>query len=733
MSDLNGLYLPPSIRRRIGLAPGTMGGMWIRFGAPDPLDEPGGYRYEISEPDRKVLEQAVKDARSKDANRKAGALGAIKNALRTKVAHALAGIGGSAILNMLGLGVYTEFTGTNAPTIKGQRSRSGGTFADVRHCDIVTVITQASFERANGSYQVTIKAVNRVKEFARGNADTRTGPYYYYGRSGNIGLQGKLNAITLAFDEERLTEAEWNGGPTGYGPAAGATPPEGNPGKYTQTYEGLFTGNILDGESVCFFTADHLDGVRQTEKVFGQCPLPNSHTETFDPLGELEDAAPNGDLDPALSDFTPEELQSVIDDVKASPWNQAYGGSPEQDPGDFPLPDPGITPPTPEGEIPLPPPIDPLDPAAPDPQDSQLPPEELPNSQIPDGELPPIPQPEEFPGASDVVPDPDFPSDELPGDELPDFPLTSPMDDFEITGGQAPTGEFTTPLPDDFFSPDTGRPNKPYLPGGDFRAGTDTAPIFDGRIDEVELNDPPGTGTFRGSAPPYTDETFTKNRCYKNRLITDIVKELATQDLGMNAATTLVSGGCQKRFTGCFAKGTSKFDAMWKLADRCGYGVYPDPGGGGEIGPTTPLNVHHGPYHEDRDLFVFSPVYDNFDLYGAVEVYRPHFPDLPGFSVVAPVDGTVYGVSADKVLRIEAERGMTQLDAIDLAAYKARELARRTLRIEAAVPYNRSIKGRHQAVIQRPSRRFRENYMITEYRHELKSDGWVTIFQGVKV
>ena len=196
----------------------------------------------------------------------------------------------------------------------------------------------------------------------------------------------------------------------------------------------------------------------------------------------------------------------------------------------------------------------------------------------------------------------------------------------------------------------------------------------------------------------------------------------------MDPATLVTEPGCTARFTGCFEKGSSKFDAMWAMLDLCGYGIFPDPEDP-VIGPLEPIRVHHGPYHEDRNVFVFERSYDDLDMPSHVEYFRPNTPDLRGFSVVVPVESP-YAVPFDKWDSNLAPPSMTEAEALTAATLKARGLAARGNTVNVAVPLRLEIKQRHQMEVRRPSLGLSFNYMVLSLSHDYEDDGDLTVVEA---
>lgn len=701
------LHVPSSVRREIGLPPGLI---TVRFAAPDPLDSPGGYRYEIPPEDRKILEQAISDSKSPDKIRQFAAREGLLSGLRVggSTLGAIMAFGAEQIMNLLGFGVITtlgEASGDKKFTVDNSFGPQPG---------IDILVTGLKWNVNDNAPTFSITLARQVRNWRKtkssaGNITWHAGEGAEFVRlktprgstTSNANEVGDLVPMFIQITDE---DEGWNGEDT-------------EPSIPIHSITGKGIVNSFDPSSCYRFEAEGKDSSGNTGPHSLSGCLPTDPGAAFDDssLPDLEGMEPIGALDPALSDLTPAEMQDLLNGLKDSPWGQDYAGLPESDPGDVRLPDPGDMPTPGPGEIPQPNPIEPG---------------------IGDGGLP---------DPDGLSPDIGTPLDNLKLDrdmglgDLARFDMPLPDDAFGPDG----LGAEPPPLPGDNFDPNEfpqggfpnkGFPKKGFRPGDALKIGIGPDGGFGGKIGKFEPIDP-GLGDFTGTAPPFADENFTKPRCYPSKKnpdnrITSIVRDLAVE-LGLNPDTTFVEPGCDKRFTGCFNKGSSKFDAMWDLADRCGYGVFPDPGdGGGTIAPVTPLRVHHGPYHEDRDLFVFDPVYDDFEVFSHVEVTRPAYRNRPGYSVVLPVN-SIYSVPDDKWETRVVGPSVTEADGLDMAARRVRELRRRPMRIEVAVPYNRHMQPRHQAIVSRPTKRFRQNYMITGVRHDLSTEGWLTVWTGV--
>lgn len=215
--------------------------------------------------------------------------------------------------------------------------------------------------------------------------------------------------------------------------------------------------------------------------------------------------------------------------------------------------------------------------------------------------------------------------------------------------------------------------------------------------------------------PPFADENFSKPWCRNNILVVDAVKELA-EELGMSGADWAVDEDCKERWTGCFAKGSSKFDAMWALSDMCGYGLFPP---GEEIGPMKPLPVFHGPYHEARDFWGYTTQKDSMDIPSHVEVFKPNVNGRGGFSIVLPVRTPYVPADAEKWYSEKVGPGVTRTMAENIALKKKAYFQIRAVAHNVVVPYLEAAQQRHQITLQRPSQGYTERAMIVSYEHEV--------------
>lgn len=640
--------------------------MTVRFGQDSPLDQPGGYRYEVSEADRKIFEQAVRDSRSPDAARQAAAREGLLSGLKAGggIWNDAVVWGVEKVLNFLGFGVMAtmdqsggvvvEFDGYQVASLNWDEPRYGSTVG-VRSAT-ATPSSGYLFARINASI------------VARWSYDFRYGYEHRWQTIPAVFGIGRFRESDGQFDADmgkvgspRQT-ADGTTFQTSYtvNDSTGRPPdPDYDSDVYYEPFAQMANGYYyrMMGETTHRDEAQNV--IKYERKFFGPEMRIGDAPGDFDGAPELEDMEelPN-ELDPANSDLTPTDMQNLINELKdpAGPYAD-YIGNPEDDPGDVRIPG------------------------------------EPPQEDFPPGEEPPL--------------------------------SGSPFDRLRLNDGigKSPQARLNVPWEDplgDRFKP--GEPFRVTPPGG--------GSPFDGKIDRWDPG-APGGGEIIGSLPPYGDERFGKTRCYKNALATDIAKELAGE-LGVSASI-VVSPGCTKRFTGCFKKGSSKWDAMWRMADLCGYGVFPDPDTPG-IAPIEPLDVHHGPYHEHRDLFVFEPVFDSLDIPRWVSYYRPPAIGKPGSGYEVMVEVvTPYSLPDDKIERVLAPPGASQSEAADAAAKKAASYQRKATVVDIAVPLKMGIKTRHQVSIKRPSMGYDGNFMVWELEHDADPEGFVTKIKGVEL
>jgi hypothetical protein len=301
-------------------------------------------------------------------------------------------------------------------------------------------------------------------------------------------------------------------------------------------------------------------------------------------------------------------------------------------------------------------------------------------------------------------------------------------------GSQAPTPEvprvilngpgFRVPRPPGFDPP--GRP------------GDEMCIVIGGRrqCGKIRRMPPPGEDIIV-ERPPFRDERFTKPWCpKKGTLIVNLVMQLA-EELGFDPGESgwIVDTDCKKRWPGgCFARGSSKFDAMWKLADMCGDTFSLDPPHIGRITPLPPNPRTYGPYHEHLDLFVFEATQDDLDIPSHVEVYVPHYPGQRGYSAVIEAN-TPYKLK-DKWLRIRAPKNMSEAAAMDWAAKKARQYEIIASLTDYAIPYEQGqyVQQRTQMKLRIPSEGYDGRFMVWEFSHDIDTeDGAVTKIRGVEL
>lgn len=641
--------VPTWVRTRVGIPL-----MRVEFGASDsPLDEPGGYRYELSQEDRRLIDQVIKDNQSSDELRKKAALEAWSESL-WKVAPALGpqlmygGYAGSLILDFLGKRVLQPFDLNPA---SGAISYSNGDWAMV-----ITQVT-CGVRDVSGSAQVSIKAAATLLNW-------RCLPPQFYASlqkwltrytSAYIALEGKKpNGSYIYSGAQDIIGPDWykegqfyDCPHPGYDGLdwSGANPPQRSNWKRAASLNALVTGVSDQGVQGCIAAGG-------LTKVCTPFVAPGgAWNQDMAGLADLGMPTDLGALsDPGDFALDKAQLEDLIGKLKETPWYDKYPPADEQ--VEAPLPK-------------TPHPRDPDWPCAP----------AIPRE--------PVGRVVRGPGGIRVPRGPGFDPPGAPGDPI-----------CTVIGGKRVCGK-------------------------------------------IRRMPPPG-GEIIGEMPPYRDESFTKPFCpKKGTLLVDIVKTLA-EDLGLKpdaGGSWIIDDACKKRWPGgCFAKGASKFDAMWKVADMCGYGVIPDPTNP-EIGPIKPLPPNprtFGPYHEHRDLFVFEAVADDLDIPSHVEVSRPHYPGSRGYSVVIEVK-TPYALK-DKWLTITVPRGTPEADAMDLAAKKARDFEVLTKLTDYAIPYNEFVAVRHQQKLRIPSEGYDATFMVFTFEHDIDlSEGAVTKVRGVEL
>lgn len=653
--------VPHYVRTRIGMPLPR-----IEFGASDPLDEPGGYRYEISPTDRRVFEQAVADTKAGDYERSRLARDALLGALRasTPLGPILA-LGGEQLFNLLGFGIRAEIIIGPGGSGAWSSEHPSGLLArgDLAMAVMLTSCSWKVYELNGARYaKLNLSTTRSFKSWSRGTIDSTSWQCASYDAANLAVSNGPLNNNDPYLGN---IQAEVRHGES----LLKFTEPKGNEGlPVTKSLFWDHTGLFHDGvkssttplsvsssgmNSMWRLTAHNFyylapDGRIDKSVPFLVKELPTGLGASYDFESDLslEDIGLDpSTFDPFLSDLTPEEMHDLIGNLKETPWYDKYP------PTDQPVVEPS----------PTPHPSNPGWPCAPS----------GPGAEVPGVVVAPpgfrVPRPPGFDGPK-------------PGDEM-----------CVIIGGKKKCGKI----------------RRVPKPGEDMI------------IEE----------------PPYRDERFTKPWCpKKGTLIITLVKQLATE-LGFDPGESgwVVDTDCKKRWPGgCFSKGSSKFDAMWKLADMCGSTFNPDAPHIGTIKPLPPDPRTYGPYHELRDLFVFEAVQDDLDIPSHVEVYVPHFRSRRGYSVVIAVN-TPYGLK-DKWLRIRAPKGMSEADAMDWAAKKAREFEIVSQLTDYAIPYNESVAYRHQMMLRIPSEGYDGRFMVWEFSHEIDiEEGAVTKVRGVEL
>lgn len=635
--------VPTYVRTRVGIPLPR-----IEFGAPSSkLEEPGGYRYEISESDRRVLEQAIRDTQSGDYLREQAAIGVLKVALAAVVPGigGLLGIGAEVILNFLGYGVRTEFTDSSVPSRYGGIS-IGGYQCGGAACDESArmAVTEFSFcPLRDGNDRVSMKGVILPKGYnVRKISAGLWRAYMYTGVAGfQVEYSGNFRTYLLIGGELRR-DYSFDPGCGKLAELPTSDDQSGSAGYTGGAASGRVRWLIRNYDATCSTPADFYYGNWIDWTRDGNC---RDAGDFGDFNTGLWDELPG--FDPGQSDysFSPVEVrEEFIPRLRDSEWWEKYGE---------PF----------EGEHP-----------------------KNPNWPC----LPSGPQP--------------------PGGEVPRVRVGGPG--------------MRVPRPPGFDPP--GKP------------GDEMCVVIGGKrhCGRIRRMPPPGEDIII-EEPPYRDERFTKHWCpKKGRLIVDLVKQLA-EELGFSPGDVgwIVDTDCKKRWPGgCFKKGSSKFKAMWALADMCGDIFDQEPPHIGKIKPLPPDPRTYGPYHEYRDLFVFEAVQDDLDIPSHVEVYVPHFRNRRGYSVVVPVD-TPYNLK-DKWLRIRAPKSMSEADAMDWAAKKARQFEITTNLVDFAIPYEQGqyVKKRTQLKLRIPSEGYDGRFMVWEHSHDIDiEEGAATKVRGVRL
>lgn len=648
------IRVPRRVRERLGIPIPVD----VRFGMddlPDPLDQPGGYRYEIGESDRAVLEKAVADSNSEDSVLAGLALDALRASVSMLPGGQLAvGVGGFVwnILGKLfsGTGKLSEgavvYTGERNPAIFGANSGR-------------VVVRKATYDPATGEARLEATAT-AVTLGVKQNADGSFNAGWISGEAGlAVGSEGSFYPGVVAEGGANTINASG----AGYDSEAAVR----------QTFEAngfmvneiTLTANIGTNRSpsLCGRNIyDPADGTVRTYSGWSCRALPGGDgtLPTYE-IDSLED--PGTVDDPLLSDLPPEQARRIPEELRKTPWFAQHP------------PEPG---PQPAPEQPAPGPPHPSRPDWP-----------CGGGGFPDA-------PGDGPGGG-------FPNPGSPN--APGFPHPGGPTNVQVPGGPGP-GQIDGPPFD--CSDARYYPNAPIevQVGGKTRKGRIAASNCE-------------TGEIVTDFPPFGDEYFSKPWCRRNILVVEAIKQLAAQ-LGMADADWIVDADCKERWTGCFPKGMSKFDAMWKLADMCGYGVFPP---GPEIGPMKPLQIFHGPYHEARDFWGYEAQKDSLDIPSHVEVYRPGI-----FSIVYKVETPYDDPNREKWYSEQVGPGVTRGMANRIALKKKDYFQIRAVAHAVVIPYNDRVQQRHQIRLQRPSLGFTERSMIVSYAHEvdLESDGAVT-------
>jgi alpha-tubulin suppressor-like RCC1 family protein len=431
------------------------------------------------------------------------------------------------------------------------------------------------------------------------------------------------------------------------------------------------------------------------------------------------------------------------------------GNEPEWPPTETPFPGDGFDPERPPFPDPNNPtvPTDPDDPDVPtDPNDPDWP---------DDPPFPPVPPPFPPPPGGDPLP------------PVTDEPWQPPDGQFPTGPNLPPTPDFRVPLPPDI----DGEP--PFLPGDPVfpefpdpvYPGYPEPPNYGGEIGGIDIPDwgfdpcldlgdmdfdfDPCAGSDGGGGggtggpgageglpvpgeivvdvePPYDpDARFDAKWCKIDYPVMDAITELCEM-VGVDPAQVTFEEDCDKTFTKCFDIDSKIFDAIWWLADYCGFEAF-DPGDGGiEITPPTPLDVIWI-HNEFIDLVEFSRNYDSIDVVPGVEVFRMETirrgrVAVPAFTWYEPVD-TVFDVSGKDPLRIQAPDNWTNQQIIDEAVNQAARM-KTGLTVTIGTPLNTQARYRHQILVQKPSKGYYALFMIGKTVHSINaSEGNLSIHE----
>lgn len=280
-------------------------------------------------------------------------------------------------------------------------------------------------------------------------------------------------------------------------------------------------------------------------------------------------------------------------------------------------------------------------------------------------------------------------------------------------GGSAPGGNVGGMPPGGAMPPGGGKP-----PGG--------GPIVGG----------PGSGGVPpGGTPPgggTTSKYFTAEKCYKNTLVTTILNQLAGM---LNIAPPQIPGApCTEKYTGCFAKGSSIFDAMRKMAALCTGEIIIPPIEPPIIIPPSPTNVHHY-LHEDYNIFFLERVYDAQDLFHHVEAFRPALyrngvEVLPGVSKISLISSPFNPSPTSIKLHPVYDYNLTEAQIQNIANLEAGKLSGQGARMRVTTLQSNTYALYDHLHMIRPSIDWYTDWMIRSIEHSYSAEGHLSIIEA---
>jgi hypothetical protein len=179
----------------------------------------------------------------------------------------------------------------------------------------------------------------------------------------------------------------------------------------------------------------------------------------------------------------------------------------------------------------------------------------------------------------------------------------------------------------------------------------------------------------------------------------------------------------------CFAQGSRFWDAaVWTARFIMCIII--------DEGPPT-NDVYIGPpwHRPGQTTWTFDEHYDLFNLtrgmsaeeaYGWVEVFGPNVTS----PIIIRIDDP-FSTEDSPTLMMETGANYTQADAEDLGAFRAAEIRRESVAIQATVPYSNEYFMRDNMVIQAPDRGFQETYVITGKESDRSVTGHFHILSGM--